>query len=144
MNLNILQYGDPALRIKARSVEHGADRTYLVRDMVQTMDASNGIGLAAPQVGVHERIIVARVNKTLAVLINPQIVRHSKHREWGREGCLSIPGEQVGRRRWTRVTVEAFSYDWKPVTLNVTGLMARVLQHEIDHLDGILMVDEEP
>ncbi len=139
-------YGDPALRQKAREVT-GVDDTLrqLVADLRETMKAYNGVGLAANQVGVLQRVCVVDVpldetERAAHVLVNP-VFRKRTGSETGEEGCLSIPGiwEQVGRAG--RIVVEALDEQGAPVTLEAEGYLARAIQHEIDHLDGVLFVD---
>jgi peptide deformylase len=133
------------LRAVAEPVPEGADVKLLVARMLECMLRGGGIGLAAPQVGVGLRVIIgvcqARGESWSFALINPVIVRRGKDLDYGREGCLSLPGKFVPHRRHKLVTVEGFDVDWKPVHINARGLLARVLQHEIDHLDGVLMTD---
>lgn len=144
----VVLLGDPVLRQEAREVEELDEgvRT-LVRDLFETMDHEEGVGLAAPQVGVPLRVIV--VDPRLEddpeggriALVNPRIVEHSKARERGREGCLSIPGVDEMVERAVGITVEAMDLEGNPLELRAEGFPARVLQHEIDHLDGILYID---
>jgi peptide deformylase len=136
-----------ALRQVAAPLERGEDARPLAAEMIRTMIEGGGIGLAAPQLGVSKRLIVGlhQSEGWSFVLINPVITKRDKHRVWGREGCLSLPGKLVGVRRHKTVTVEGHDVEWKPVRIKARGLLARVLQHEIDHLDGRLMTDgEEP
>jgi peptide deformylase len=117
----------------------------LVRDMFDTMYASKGIGLAAPQIGVGKRVIVLDISpveeeiKPFA-LVNPEIVGKQGQVE-GMEGCLSVPGVEGMVCRYESVTVEGKNESGAPVTIEANGLLSRVLQHEIDHLDGILFID---
>ena len=137
--------GDPILRKKAEAIEDVDDELRaLARDMFDTMYDEDGVGLAGPQIGVARRIIVVDPREEGAepiALINPVITAESDEEDRAEEGCLSIPGlrELVDRR--VSVTVEAIGLDGDPVTLEATGLLARILQHEIDHLDGILFLD---
>ena len=141
--LKVLRYGDPALRRRATPVgEVTPEVRATIADMTETMYDEVGIGLAAPQVGVSLRLIVVadEEGRGVQALLNPAIVDRGGE-VTGEEGCLSIPGvfAQVTRASW--VKVEARSVDGKPLTLNARGLRARVLQHEIDHLDGVLFID---
>ena len=113
----------------------------LVRDLRETMLAANGIGLAAPQVGVALRVIVVKTDDGWLGLINPVIVESSHRWESGEEGCLSIPGVFGLVRRSFRIRVTARSPVGEPVRFATEGLLARVLQHEVDHLNGILFID---
>jgi len=141
--LKVLRYGDPSLR---RTAEPVGDVTPEIRriiaDMTETMYDEVGIGLAAPQVGISKRLIVIadEEGRGVQALLNPAIVDRGGE-VTGEEGCLSVPGvfAPVTRAAW--VKVEARSVDGNPLTLNARGLRARVLQHEIDHLDGVLFID---
>ena len=141
--LAVRRYGDPVLRQKAHPVAAlTAEIQTLIGDMVETMYHLVGIGLAAPQIGVSLRAIVVddqRGNGALP-LINPRITDKGGS-EVGEEGCLSLPGifGMVERFEWVRV--EALDSDGQPRRLEARGLRARVIQHEIDHLDGILFID---
>lgn len=141
---------DPLLRKKARRIQTiTKSHQTLVDDMVETMHAADGVGLAGPQVGVPERLIVAELPEhedhpgsgKLYVLFNPEIVRSSPDLEEGVEGCLSIPGWQGLVDRAHAVTVQGQDRKGKPVRIKARGMLARVLQHEVDHLDGILYID---
>ena len=145
--LGIETLGSRVLREKAAPVEAVTDDVRrLVRDMMDTMYDAEGIGLAAPQVGISERILVVDVgdedeNGQVHALINPVIVEFGKETEKASEGCLSIPGIEEMVNRPARVIVEALNPDGDPVRIEAEGLLARALQHEVDHLDGILFVD---
>lgn len=146
MSIRELRYlGDPVLREKAAPVEAFSDeiRT-LISDMFDTMYAEEGVGLAAPQVGVGQRIIVVDPHEDDVepfALVNPEIVHFSIELERGEEGCLSIPGLKEIVERSASVRVEALDGQGQPVSLEAEGLLARILQHEVDHLDGILFID---
>jgi len=142
----ILRYGDSALHMRARTVEKFDDelRT-LLRDMAETMYAAPGIGLAAPQIGIPLRIFVIDVTLgkqtgELHELINPAFVA-CEGMQIEEEGCLSIPGFNATVVRPTRAIVNGMDRDGNPTTIEGTGLLARALQHEMDHLDGALFVD---
>ncbi len=144
--LPILIYGAPELRKKARPVT-AVDGTVqrLIDDMVETMCAAPGVGLAANQVGVLQRIIVTNPTEKqdpegLVVLINPEIVL-AEGEMVGEEGCLSIPDVRDEVTRYRRVVVKGIGRDEKPLELEASDLFSRVLQHEIDHLDGVLFID---
>jgi peptide deformylase len=141
--LKVLRYGDPALRRRAAPVgEVTADVRATIADMTETMYDEVGIGLAAPQVGISLRLIVVadEEGRGVQALLNPAIVDRGGEAT-GEEGCLSIPGvfAPVTRAAW--VTVEAQDVNGRPLAIRATGLRARVLQHEIDHLDGVLFID---
>ena len=139
--LRICTEGEAVLRQKARPVKKITRRIEkLVRDMAQTMYEARGVGLAAPQVGVSEQIVVIDVGGGLITLINPRICeREGSEREI--EGCLSLPGINAYVTRASRVVVEALNAAGKPVRYEGTGLLARAFQHELDHLQGILFID---
>jgi peptide deformylase len=142
--LQILKYPDPRLHRIAKPVRQVDDRIrQLVRDMAETMYAAPGVGLAASQVDVHERIIVIDVSDThdqLQVFINPEIVGASLERKIYEEGCLSVPGVYDEVDRPDRVTVRALNEKGEPFELKCEGLLAVCIQHEIDHLDGKVFV----
>ena len=142
--LNILHFPDPRLRNKARPVAHvDAAVRRLIDDMLETMYDAPGIGLAATQVNVAQRIVVmdlALEKNTPLCFINPEIVSRSGTEEM-EEGCLSVPGVYEMVQRAERVTVRALGRDGKPFELDADGLLAVCIQHEIDHLEGKLFVD---
>lgn len=109
--------------------------------MVKTMEAEKGIGLAAPQVESDLRICVARVDNTIYILVNPKIKSFSRKKEVFEEGCLSFPGKFFPVKRPVKVKIKARDINGKKIKIKAEGLLARVLQHEIDHLDGILVID---
>jgi len=111
-------------------------------DLAETMSAKAGLGLAAPQVGIIKRIIAIQAAKGAEIYINPKIVAKSFFKERDEEGCLSIPGVYGIVRRWRKIKVEALNRQGKQLKFTARGLMARILQHEIDHLDGILFIDK--
>lgn len=144
--LEIRKYPDEILKRKASSVaEIDGEIQRLIDDMIETMYASNGIGLAAPQVGVSQRLIVVdtsprQPNQSLIIMINPQII--SKEGEiLSEEGCLSLPGFITKLKRDERVLVRGLDRKGKEIEIQAEGLLARAIQHEIDHLDGILLID---
>jgi peptide deformylase len=143
--LEVRLLGDPVLRTEAAPVEAvDGDLRRLAADMFETMYAEEGVGLAAPQVGILKRLIVidpqAEDVKPFA-LVNPVIVASAEDSERGEEGCLSVPGLKELVDRPVDVTVEGIDLDGNPVRLEATGLLSRILQHEVDHLDGILFLD---
>jgi peptide deformylase len=143
--LTVRLYGDPVLRQVATPVrEITAEIKRIIADMTETMWHQVGIGLAAPQVGLPHRILVMDDGKGGAqALINPEIeTRSGTVRE--EEGCLSIPGVFGVVERSKTITVKAMDADGKPVALEATGLKARIVQHELDHLDGVLFIDRLP
>lgn len=142
--LEILQYPDPRLTMPAQRVEKIDDRTRaLIDDMVETMYAAPGVGLAATQVDVHQQIIVIDVSddrSDLRVFINPEITRREGVAV-NQEGCLSVPGIYDNVERAESVTVTALDRNGSRFTLNASGLLATCIQHELDHLQGKVFVE---
>jgi peptide deformylase len=140
--LDIRVLGDPILREETSPVEQITDalRT-LARDMFETMYLAKGIGLAAPQVGRSERLAVIDVNDKAFVIINPEIIELDSKTAKAEEGCLSIPDVYGDVERPVRVRVRALDLDGKPFEVEADELLARCLQHEIDHLHGKLFID---
>lgn len=140
--LDIKKQGDPVLRQKAKTVAQVDARIRrLLDDMVDTMYSARGIGLAAPQVGISQRVIVVDIGDGPIRMVNPKIVRVGEEEEEATEGCLSIPGIIGEVWRAYDITVRGFDENGKPVKIDAEGLLARVFQHEIDHLDGKLFID---
>ncbi len=155
--LEIKIYPDPILRRKSKEVEEITQEIRkLAKDMIETMQNSDpeGIGLAAPQVGKSLRIIVVQTEGGPAVFINPKIIKKSKEKEVAEEGCLSLPGVWLKIKRAKWVEMEAVALGPSPLAeggkidingeiskIKAEGLLARVLQHEIDHLNGVLITD---
>lgn len=143
--LPILRYPDPRLHTVARPVAAVDDRIRaLVRDMFETMEAAHGIGLAATQVDVHERVIVMDVSEDRSqplVLINPEIVAQSAETALGEEGCLSVPQVFDKVERAARVTVRFLDAEGATRSLEAEGLLAVCIQHEMDHLQGRVFVE---
>ena len=143
----VRKFGDPVLRTKALPVTVFDQN---VRDEVRAMGAlmhdSMGIGLAATQVGALRRLLVYRVEPDSPVnaIINPEIEWSSKEEDWLEEGCLSLPGVLVDVERPIHIRVRAQDERGEPILVEASGLEARVLQHEIDHLDGVLILDRTP
>ncbi len=138
----IITLENPILRQKAKRVKHfDASIKRLVEDMYETLHAANGVGLAAPQIAQSLRILVAEYEDRKETLINPEIIKMSGE-QIGPEGCLSIPG-YVGEniKRAMLVLVKGRDVNGKEVRVRAEGYFARILQHEIDHLDGILYLD---
>ena len=140
--LEIKEYGEPVLREKAIPLkEITPEILNLIKDMAETMYADSGVGFAAPQVGASIRIILVDGEEDgLIVLINPVIVK-SEGEVVEEEGCLSIPDIYSHVKRSSKVTVKALNENGDPIEITKEGLTARALQHEIDHLDGILFID---
>lgn len=157
--LDIVSVPDPILRRKARKVtDFSKDFQMLVTNMIDTMRDAPGVGLAAPQVAVSQRLVVieyaededdeleegaenSATPKKLYVLVNPEIIERSDEMVLGVEGCLSVP-DLVGEvERHEKITVKAFNRHGSPIKIKVEGWLARIFQHEIDHLEGILYTD---
>jgi peptide deformylase len=139
---NIRKIGDELLRKKSKKVDEINDRILtLIKDMQETMYAADGVGLAAPQVGILKRIAVVDVGDGPVNLINPEIIEaHGEYLD--EEGCLSIPGQQGKVLRPEKVKVKAFNEKGEEFIVEGEGLFARALCHEIDHLDGVLFIDK--
>ena len=142
--LDIVLFPNEILRTPAIEVEQITKETHkLINDMVETMYDAPGIGLAAPQIGISQRIIVLDVGEednSLLKLINPEVVEASNQVP-SEEGCLSIPGVRETVRRHNNVTVKANTPEGEEITIEAEGLLSFCLQHEIDHLDGVLFID---
>ena len=144
---HVRKFGDPVLKTKARPVEHFDDALRAeARRMGLLMDDALGIGLAATQVGVLHRLLVYRVQSgaPLAALANPVIEWSSKEEEIAEEGCLSLPSIHVEVERPVHIRVKAQDEYGEPMLIEASGLEARVIQHEMDHLDGVLILDRTP
>jgi peptide deformylase len=140
----IRQYPDPVLRLEAQEVEaFDSDLAQLVSRMTRLMHDAQGVGLAANQVGVLRRVVVllAEGEEEPRVLVNPVILDRSEEAEEETEGCLSLQGVIVPVERAVSLRVEAHDAEGAPVELELEGLAARVAQHEVDHLDGVLIID---
>ena len=141
--MDILEHPNPALKQSATPVDPTVDRELprLVRSMAHAMHEAPGVGLAATQLGVQKRVIVFDVDDAVVALCNPVIVERSEETEVEDEGCLSLPGITVPVERALYCVCDALDLTGKPVRLEAEGFVARVLQHETDHLDGILIID---
>lgn len=141
--LEIKEYGEPVLREKSLLVkEITPEILNLIKDMAETMYTASGMGLAAPQVGVSKRIIITDGEEEgLIVLINPTIIE-SEGEVIKEEGCLSVPDIYSQVKRSSKVTIKALNESGDPIEITKEGLIARALQHEIDHLNGILFIDK--
>ncbi len=141
--MKVMTLGDEVLRIKAEPVAEVTDEIReLIREMFVTMKVEDGIGLAAPQIGKSIRLFVVQADDDVErAFINPQIIETSLETESYEEGCLSIPKQYEEVIRPSRVTVQALNERGRRFTLEADGLLARVIQHEYDHLDGVLFID---
>jgi peptide deformylase len=149
----IVTHPDPVLRKKARKItDFGPELQSLIDDMVETMRVAPGVGLAAPQVGIPLQLIVIEYGEKdeqqeteeppkLYTIVNPEIIRVSSDQEIGTEGCLSIPGYVGDVERPLGITIKGLSRRGKPLRLKADGWLARIFQHEVDHLNGVLFID---
>lgn len=147
MKRQILTHPNPELKVPSSYVNEARFDTdelnELVLDLKDAMKEDNGIGIAAPQVGVHDRLIIVDMGDTgPTAFVNPKIVSRSLSKIDFEEGCLSVPGVYGMVERHKKVKVKAYSQDGHPVTLSLKGTLAVVFQHEIDHLDGILFIEK--
>ena len=147
--LKIFEYPHPVLKQKSEKVSKiDAELHRLLDDMLETMYAAAGVGLAAPQVGVLKRVVVIDIShedvgekRSPLYLVNPEIIWHSEEESCQFEGCLSLPDQSAEVNRFKQVRVHYQDYDGKEKEISADGLLAVALQHEIDHLDGILYID---
>ena len=137
----IIKTGDDRLRKKSRPVTEFNERfSILLDDMYETMQKSEGVGLAAPQVGILRRAVVIDIGEGLVELVNPVITQRSGD-QYGSEGCLSVPGEYGMVHRPQKVSVQAQDRNGKTIKLDAEGYLAVAVCHELDHLDGVLFID---
>lgn len=146
--LEILKYPNKKLRERAKEVPKNDDVEKIVEEMLQTMYSAPGVGLATTQVGIPLRIIVIDITppeegKNPLILLNPKILKGEGKTRF-EEGCLSFPGVFGEVERYSKVWFSGYDLNWKEVSGTAEGLLARALQHEIDHLDGILFIDKLP
>lgn len=145
-NRPVLKNPDSTLRTPSKKVSlediGSAHIQTLIDDLIETMKIENGIGIAAPQIGIHEQIIIVDDGHEPVALINPKIISRSSAMIDFEEGCLSIPGVYGIVQRHKKVKVEAFDRQGNPVLIKGEGLLSVVLQHETDHLEGILFIDK--
>lgn len=153
MILSVIKYPNKILETPANKVvDFNDELRQLADDMVETMHANKGIGLAAPQIGKGLRVAVIEYPKQkdddfeipLMVLVNPKIISKSTEEQADTEGCLSIPGIEVAVPRAKRVKVKAQDLEGNKIRFTASGLFARIIQHELDHLDGKLIIDYSP
>ena len=138
----IRQYGDPVLRMRAEEVEEFDDELRAVTErMIGVMHDAEGVGLAATQVGILRRFFVCTIDGEDRVLVNPSVTALGDDTDVDTEGCLSLASVRVPVERATKVAVEARDVSGEPVSLELEGYPARIVQHEVDHLDGRLMID---
>ncbi len=143
---SLLTNPDPKLRQRSIEIPHAeitSDRVVrLIADLKETVALENGVGIAAPQIGVQERMIIVESGHGPQAFINPRIVRKSLRKITSEEGCLSVPGVFGIVRRHRAVVVEAYNEKAEPVTIRAENFPACLFQHEIDHLDGVLFIDK--
>jgi len=140
--MKIVTYPDPILRQKAEPIKEVNDEVRkLIDDMAEVMYQDDGVGLASPQIGVSKRIIVLDAGEGFSAMINPEIIELSKEEESMEEGCLSLPDIRLQVKRPTKIVIRGLNEKGEPVEFEKDGLMARVYQHETDHLNGILIID---
>ncbi len=144
--LNIVIHPNPILRQKSKPIDINSlkekEWQELCKNMALTMVKKDGVGLAAPQIGRNIRLIVINTADGPLCLINPVLKKKSFRREWGEEGCLSIPNTFGKVKRYKKVVCDYFDQQGRKKTIVAHGLLARIIQHEIDHLDGILFIDK--
>lgn len=143
-NLDIRKFDDPILRKKTKEVKtFDKDLELLIQDMIATMEENNGVGLAAPQIGIGQKIIVFKDLKSLNSfeLINPKIIKRGGKKELGEEGCLSFPGIFLKIKRSKKIEVIGKNRKGENVKIKAEDITARILQHEIDHLEGVVFFD---
>ncbi|MBU1048764.1 peptide deformylase [Candidatus Bipolaricaulota bacterium] len=140
--MELRTYGDAALRRKTEPIGVINDEVReLCKLMIEVMIRENGVGLAAPQIGISKRIFVLDANEELYVFINPELVELSEETEESREGCLSVPGVDASVARSSRAVVEGLNVSGERIRLEGEGMIARAIQHEMDHLNGNLYFD---
>ncbi|MDP5225895.1 MULTISPECIES: peptide deformylase [Arthrobacter] len=140
--LGIRTLGDPVLRTRAEEITEITPAVHqLVDDMLETMEDVHGAGLAAPQVGVSQRVFTYNIDGVKGHVINPVLVNSEDHQPDEQEGCLSVPGIAAPVRRFRQTTVRGVDRDGNAVEFTAEGMLARCFQHETDHLDGILFID---
>jgi peptide deformylase len=143
MSMQIRRVGDPVLRTEAKEVVEVTDKIRNLLDtMAKKMYQADGVGLAAPQVGISKQLVVIDIGQGLIELINPQIIQKSEKTHIDQEACLSIPNQTGKVERNYKVTVKALNRHGEEIELEGKGFLARAFQHEIDHLQGILFIDK--
>lgn len=143
--LKIHEYPDPILKKKTENVEKSIqDLAKLTADMTQTMQKADGVGLAGPQVGISKKIFVVQTEQGPSVFFNPKILKKSGKKVIEEEGCLSLPGIFLKVKRSEKIEIEAQNLKFEKVRISAEGMLARIFQHEIDHLNGVLIIDKIP
>ena len=139
--MKVITYPHPILRKKTKKVTDFSKIKEIVKEMKETMERHQGIGLSANQVGLDLSLFVAKYNQKFYAIINPKILKVSKEKEEMLEGCLSLPKILANVKRPKSVALEAFNEKGKKIKLKAKGLLARIFLHETDHLNGILIID---
>lgn len=139
--LEVIKYGHPTLRSYAAPFKKEEIDPQFIQNMIETMYEKDGVGLAATQVNVRKRLVVITDFENLYIVINPEIIAYSENVIQEIEGCLSLPGLQADVPRHEKVVVKGLDVDGNPLEIKAAGLLARVFQHEIDHLNGVLYID---
>ncbi len=143
MIIEIKNYPNPVLKRKSEEVkEITPEIKELASDMMETMKSREGVGIAAPQVGLLKRLIVVQMEKGPEAFVNPEIIRKSKEQETMEEGCLCLPGLFLKIKRAKEAEIEALDINGNKIRMKIKGFPARIFQHEVDHLDGILIIDK--
>jgi peptide deformylase len=144
MFMKIVQYPNPILRQRCEKIKNPTDPVIqqLVLDMIKTMRANDGTGLAAPQIGKNIQLCIIEVDNEVFTLINPEIKNLSGKDLFIEEGCLSFPGKFLPVKRYEKIKVKAYDSNGKKQIIRARGLLSRAFQHEIDHLNGELFVDK--
>ena len=142
--LKVITNPNEILRKKSQKVADISNKKIqdLIPEMIETMLIEDGVGLAAPQIGENIRMVVINHKDNTLVMINPKIIKKSFIKEWGEEGCLSVPNKYGEVKRHKRVVVKYQNEGSENKELKAHGLLARIVQHELDHLDGILFIDK--
>jgi len=142
--LKIITNPNPILRQKAAIIKNPLEEKIqkLIPQMMETMKKNDGAGLAAPQVGESIRLVVIGLKDNDLAMVNPKIIKRSLIKEWDEEGCLSVPNTFGEVKRCKKITVKYLDKNGKNIKLTGEGLLARVIQHEVDHLDGVLFIDK--
>jgi len=143
--LPIITYPNSILEKKSKKIDNpkSSEIKELILDMLETMEVKEGLGLAAPQVGSSVRLCIVKLEGKTYILINPQIKSKSWSKEIAEEGCLSFPGKFILVKRSKKVKIKALDRNGEEIAISAEGLLARAMQHEIDHLDGVLFISRE-
>jgi peptide deformylase len=143
--MEIIKYPNKILEKRSRKVKDPLDGEIqkLIKDMISTMNESNGAGLAAPQVGQSLRICTIQCDGEIFVLINPKITAYSREKEINEEGCLSFPGKFIPVKRSTKIKARYLDEKGNEIKIKAEGMLARIIQHETDHLNGVLFIERK-